>query len=143
MAKLTGELDAARAQMEQHDRQRDAAKAQIAAVDAEAVIVEELAALRRTVTGEIRGGRESGLDELRAVLRRLFVGFELASPTVRFGLAGFVGECIGVQSDQVVYYLIPYLRPQAVDLEHYDGLGLPSVQRVPLRDNLCTTFLAV
>jgi hypothetical protein len=52
-AKLTAQLEGARAQMEQHDRQRDAIEAEIAAIDAEAVVVEEMAALRRLVTVEI------------------------------------------------------------------------------------------
>jgi hypothetical protein len=39
------------------------------------------------------------------------------------------------------YYLIPHLRPQAVDLERDDPAGFPAVQRLPLHSNLCT-FLA-
>jgi hypothetical protein len=83
--RLLSERDGARAEAEQHERQREAIEAQAAAVDAEAAVLEELAARRRAVAGAIREGREGDLDELRAVLRRLFVGFELASPAVRFG----------------------------------------------------------
>jgi hypothetical protein len=89
-----GELDAARAQVEQHDRQAEATKAQTTAIDADAIVVEELAALRRTVAGEIREGRDGDLDQLRALLRRLFVGLELAGGARPFG-SGVLGRLSG------------------------------------------------
>jgi hypothetical protein len=124
---------------------RDQAPRGRAAVDAEAAVLEELAARRRAITGAIREGREGDLDELRAVLRRLFVGFELASPAVRFGSGVLRGQG-WVGSDDAKYplsfdggyYLLPVLRLGAVDLEADDPAGFRAVRRVPLSDNLCS-----
>ena len=40
------------------------------------------------------------------------------------------------------YYLLPVLRPEAVDLERDDATGFPAVQRVALHSNLCALFAA-
>ena len=106
--------------------------------------LEELAARRRAITGTIREGREGDLDEHRAVLRRMFVGFELGSPAARFGSGVLRGQG-WVGSDEGKHplsfdggYLLPVLRLDAVDLEVGDAAGFPAVRRVPLSDNLCS-----
>ncbi len=146
-SRLRDELDAARAQIEQYDRRRDAIEAQIAAIDAEAAMAEELAALRRLVAGEIQQGKGGDLDQLRAVLRRLFTGFALASPNARFGSATdldgqpWVGHGLGFEGG---YYLIPVVRHEAVDVASDDPAGFPAVQRAAfcLSDNLCARLAA-
>lgn len=147
--RLRDDLEAARAQMEQHDRQAQAVSAQIAAIDTEAVLVEELTGLRQQITDEIRAGKSADLDEVRALLRRLFVGFELASPAVPYG-SGVLGGQPWVASDRDQrlssipgYWLIPYLRPPSVDVIDDDFAdGFPAVQRLPLFSDNLSSFLA-
>jgi hypothetical protein len=149
-ARLRAELEGARAQMEQHDRQRQAIEAQIATVDAEAIVLGQLAALRRAVTAAINDATGAELDQLRALLRRLFVGFELASPGSPFGSpvplpgarwvrSGDAGPSLAFDGG---YYLLPVLRDDAVDLDRDDPAGFPSVARIALHDNLCSFFAA-
>jgi hypothetical protein len=142
--KLTADLAGASAQIEQHGRQREAVEAQIAAIDAEAVVVKELAALRQAVAEEIQDGRGGDLDQLRAILRRLFVGFELTSPTARFG-SGVLDGPRWVDAPDAEnslsfggYFLLPVLRAEAVDLDRDDPAGFPAVRRLPLHANLCS-----
>jgi DNA invertase Pin-like site-specific DNA recombinase len=89
-AKLTEELAGAKAQVEQHERRQEAIAAQISTIDSEAEVVQELASLRRQIAGEVVGSDD--LDRVRALLRRLFVGFELASPKARFGSGTLRGQ---------------------------------------------------
>jgi hypothetical protein len=113
---------------------------------------EEMAALRRLITDEIQAGREGDLDQLRAVLRRLLVGFELASPTTPVGSGVLAGQpWVASDSDGDLlafdsgYYLIPYLRLQAIDLDRDDSAGFPAVQRLGLdfdHSALCTRLAA-
>lgn len=150
--RLRGERDGARAQIEQLDRKGATIEAQMAAIDAEAVVVQEMAALRQLVTGEIRQGKDGDLDQLRASLRRLFVGFELASPTVPFGSGVLTGQgCVPSDDSEFLlafdsgYYLIPYLRRQAIDHQRDDPAGFPAVQRLGLdllHSNLCNLLAA-
>jgi hypothetical protein len=120
-------------------------------IDAEAAVLEELATRRRTITGAIRERREGDQDELRAGLPRLLVGFELPSPAAPFGSGvlrgtGWVGGEDGKSplSFDGGYYLLPVLRPEAVDLEAGDPVRVPVLRRAPLRlsDNLCSLFAA-
>jgi hypothetical protein len=60
-ARLLSERDGARAEAEQCDRRCQAIEAQIEAVDTEAAVLEELAALRRLVAGKIRQARAGTL----------------------------------------------------------------------------------
>jgi hypothetical protein len=131
-AKLTAELEGARAQIEQHDRQRAAIEAQAAEFDAEAAIVNELAALRQTVVGQIRAGREGNVEQLRSVLRRLFTDFELMMD----------------QAGPSGYSLRPGVRLPRLADGRYDWeatqAGGTAVQRVALdfSDNLCSLLAA-
>jgi DNA invertase Pin-like site-specific DNA recombinase len=146
-ARLLSERDGARAEAEQCDRRRQAIEAQIEAVDTEAAVLEELAALRRLVAGKIRQGKSGDLDQLRAVLRRLFVGFELASPNARFGSGALRGVVwVGSEARKNPLggfsggsYLIPRLRPDAIVLECADPAGFPAVERVALSRNFMET----
>lgn len=148
--RLRGEVTAAQAQADQHRRQREAIEAHTAEFDAEAAIVKELAALRQMVVGEVQTGREGNLEQFRSVLRRLFVGFELTSPSARFG-SGVLDGTGWVQNDDgaphllgvdVGYSLNPVVRSEAVDLVTDDGVGFPAVQRVALHSNLCSRLAA-
>ena len=82
---LRGDLDAARAQADQHQRRRSQVQEAIDSLDIEQEIAPRLTQLRRTIAGQIHEGRHGGLDSFRATLRRLFAGFELASPRVPHG----------------------------------------------------------
>jgi hypothetical protein len=147
--RLTDDLKAARAQMEQYDRQKDSIEARMAAIDAEAEVVEKLAALRRRVTGEVREGIAGDLGQPRALMRRLFVGFKLASPKARFGSGtrdgqpwvGNEGEPDPLSFDGG-YYLLPVLRFDAIDLDRDDPAGFPAVRRVPLSHDFLCSLLA-
>lgn len=147
--RLSDELDGARAQMGQHESKRRDIEARIGAVDTEAPVAEELTALRRLVTDEVNEGRAGDLDELRAILRRPFCrrqarvternafrersaqGRGLVEPKDESALS-FDGGC----------YLLPILRPEAVDLERADAAGFPAVARAALSlgNNLWARF---
>ena len=116
------ERDAAQAQVEQHRRQQEAAVAMIEEFDADVVIAKELAALREKVVGEVRGG-SGELERFRALLRRLFVSFELAP-------------------HDGGYLLLPLMRvPRLADGRRWD---FEAAGRAPLdfSDNLCSLFAA-
>ncbi len=83
--RLTGEMDASRAQAEQQERHHQAIANEIAQFDAEAVIAEELSAMRTAVAAQVQEGAKSDVDSFRATPRRLFVGFELCSAAKPFG----------------------------------------------------------
>jgi hypothetical protein len=136
-AKLTDELAGARAQVEQYDHRREAIEAQIGMIDTEAEVAQELASLRRQIAGEVAGSDD--LDQVRALLRRLFVGFELASPKARFGSGKLRGQpWVGAEARQDPlsfgdgYFLIPVLRFDAIDLDADDPAGFPAIRRLPL-----------
>jgi hypothetical protein len=136
-AKLTDELAGAKAQVEQYDRRREAIEAHVSMIDSEAEVAEELAALRRQIAGEVVGSHD--LDRVRALLRRLFVGFELASPKARFGSGVLRGqpwvEAEGQDNPLGFddgYGLIPILRFDAIDLDTDDRSGFPATRRLPL-----------
>jgi DNA invertase Pin-like site-specific DNA recombinase len=152
--RLRDEMDAARAQADQHQRRQQEIEAAIAAFDVEKAIAEELTALRRIVAGQIQDGSGGDLAALRATLKRLFAGFELqeagAFAFPRGGLDGDrwiendpeVGKLLNVDR----YSLQPVLRREAVDISlgaRFEE-GFPAVQRAPLvlHSNLCN-FLAV
>jgi hypothetical protein len=136
--KLTGELAGAKAQVEQYDRRREAIETQISTIDTEAEVAQELASLRRQIAGEVAGSDD--LDRVRALLRRLFVGFELASPKARFRSGKLRGGAawVGAEDRQNPlsfgdgYFLIPVLRSDAIDLGTDDPSGFPAIRRLPL-----------
>jgi hypothetical protein len=135
-AKLTDELAGAKAQVEQYDRQREAIEAQIGVIDTEAEVAQELASLRRQIAGEVAGSDD--LDQVRALLRRLFVGFELASPKARLGSGKLRGQLwVGGENDEHPltfgdgYFLMP-VRFDAIDLDADDPAGFPAIRRLPL-----------
>ena len=78
-------------------------------------------------------------------MRRLFAGFELASPRARFG-SGVLRGTLCVENDDRPglfglgggYYLLPYFRPEAIDLARDDGVAFPSLGRSALSDFLCS-----
>jgi DNA invertase Pin-like site-specific DNA recombinase len=137
--RLQEERDGARAQAQQCERQRGLLEDRIASFDAETAVVEGLARARRQVAGEIRQANGEGLDQLRASVCRLFAGFELASPRARFGSGVLGGQpgvgylWVGKERDErhpfrldSGYYLLPYFRPEAMDLARDDGVGVPA-----------------
>ncbi|HEX3241132.1 MAG TPA: recombinase family protein [Solirubrobacterales bacterium] len=75
---LTGELDAAKAQVQRFDSQLAEVEAGGATRDLEAEVVEKLAAIRAAVAGEVKDA--DGVDAARAALLRLFDGFILRDP---------------------------------------------------------------
>ncbi len=66
--RLTGEMDASRAQAEQQERHHQAIANEIAQFDAEAVIAEELSAMRTAVAAQVQEGAKSDVDSFRATL---------------------------------------------------------------------------
>jgi hypothetical protein len=145
--RLQEERDGARAQAQQFERQRGLIEDRIASFDAEATLWKgwlgrggrwpERYARRRARASTSSGRR----------IRRLFAGFELASPLARFGSRVLRGQpWVGKEGDErnpfgldSGYYLIPFLRLEAVDLEAGDRVRVPAL-RAPLRlsDNLCS-----
>jgi DNA invertase Pin-like site-specific DNA recombinase len=141
-AKLTDQITAARAQVEQHDRQRNAIVASVADFDAEAAMLEELTAIRTQIAGEVQAGSREGLESFRAALRRLFVSFELVSPAKPFG-TGRHDETVWIWTPQTEsevltvgngYVIEPQIRNEAVDLsvDAEPGAGWPALRRVAL-----------
>jgi hypothetical protein len=100
-------------------------------------VSQELAWLRRQIAGEVAGSDD--LDQVRALLRRLFVGFEPASPKARLGSGKLRGQLwVGGENDEHPltfgdgYPLMPVLRFDAIDLEVDDPAGFPAIRRLPL-----------
>lgn len=98
----------------------------------------------RRLESRLRGD----LDQLRALLRRLFVGFELASPTGRASGVLQGQGCLPSDDSEFLldfgtYVLLPILRRDAIDRHRRDPAGVPAVQRVALsHDFLCIFFAA-
>ncbi len=154
--RLRSEMKAAGAQSDQQERQRQAIAVEIAEFDAEAAIAEELTAMRQMVAGRVQEGSRAGLDSFRATLKRLFAGFELASPTRPFGsgdLSRQGDKWSSADSDESTlkaeggyHLLLPVVRAEAVDLgpsADYSE-GFPAVRRsaLALRDDLCSRLAA-
>jgi hypothetical protein len=81
---LTTGLEAAHAQVERLEAQRQAVDLEIAQLDSETSVLAEIAALRTTIVGEARqgsekgvAGSEKGVAAFRAALRRTFQPFTL------------------------------------------------------------------
>jgi len=150
--RLKAEMDAARAQVDQHERRKRQIEAALAAFDLGKAVADELTELRRLVAGEIQAGREGKMEALRATLKRLFVGFQLAPRGDLFVGASVDGavwagnentqELLGVGE----HYLRALLRSDAIDVSPDADFadGFPAVQRVPLllHSNLCARLAA-
>jgi DNA invertase Pin-like site-specific DNA recombinase len=120
--RLSGEADAARAQVQQHGHRREAVEAVVGEFDVQVVIANELAAIRQQIVGEVLDGKEGDLERFRSTLRRLFVNFEL------------------VANDDGSYLLLPGPRvSREGERWDFEGAG-----RGPLdiSDNLCSLFAA-
>jgi DNA invertase Pin-like site-specific DNA recombinase len=154
-AEVVAERDAAQAQADQHERQREAVEAAMAQFDAKAVMREELARLRQTIAGEAEAASREGLQAFRVALRRLFAGFELipldGPPHQWFGTGQFSGQVWqgdgppAVAHDGATYALLPYVRDGAMKpLRDTDPDEWPALQRVALSlsDNLCARLAA-
>ena len=147
---VADEREAAKAAAEQLERKREQVEAAMGAFDIEEALATELTALRQLIAGQVQEGSQSGLQSFRSVLKRVFVGFELASPAARFGSGVLSGQpwaddgSGGSLQAGDGYWLIPYIQARAVDLAGGDGVGFPGVQRaaLALHDNLCTFLLA-
>lgn len=148
---LVAERDAAQAQVDQQQRRQGEYETAIAAIDVEKEIASELAALGQMVAGRVQEASHQNLDSARAILKRLFAGFELASPEQPFGSGVLRGRAWAQTDDKDYelslgsdYYLIAYIRPQAVDWKREDGLGFPALQRadIALHSNLCSRLAA-
>jgi DNA invertase Pin-like site-specific DNA recombinase len=122
-ARLRSEMEAAREQTAQHARQREAVKAAVSQFDAESVLADELANIRRLIAGEAQAESRDGLESFRVALRRLFVGFELLSRDRWLGSGALSGQ--GVTADSVLidagYALLPYVRAESVEWDNYDA----------------------
>lgn len=88
--RLKGELEAAQAEVEQHQQRDETAEATIDTFEADAALLEALAQARMRVAGQIT--ERVDLEPTRQALRRLFVGFELCSPAKAFGNGVLAGE---------------------------------------------------
>jgi hypothetical protein len=147
--RLGSEMEAAREQKVQHDRQREAVKSGLTQFDTEAVLADQLATIRRLIAGQAQAGSRDGLEALRVALRRLFVGFELLSREKWLGSGALSGQ--GVAADSVLtnagYALLPYVRAESVEWDNLDADAWerwPAVRQaaLTLSDNLCARFLA-
>jgi len=132
--KLTSELAAARAQVVRLDTRRTAMIADMAQIDAEAVVLEQIAALRAMVVGEVRAGGGQSVDAFRAALRRLFSGFELLGGPRPFGTGLHDAESVGWPHSDLMLSgglsLYPHVR-----LDVIEGWGdgeFPALRRAAL-----------
>jgi hypothetical protein len=80
-------------------------------------------------------------------MRRLFAGFELASPRARSGSGVLRGRPWAANEARDYpfrledgYCLLPYFRPEAIDLARDDGVGFPTPGRSALSDFLCSVL---
>jgi DNA invertase Pin-like site-specific DNA recombinase len=117
---LTGELEAAKAQVARLDKQRDEVAGEMEEVDAEAAVIEELTAIRALVTGEARDGSRQGVDAFRAALRRLFSSFELLGGPRPYGSGVDDGESVAWPHDDLALdggplALFPRIRRDAIE----------------------------
>jgi hypothetical protein len=130
---LTGELDAARAESERHAERDLSLASEKCAVDAEAAVLAELAAMRELVVGHARERSAEALDALRAALLRLFDRFELVTHPLVLE-AGADDPLIhptllrGGEPDQ---WLRPYVRPDAIT-GWDDEARFPALRRAAL-----------
>lgn len=135
---LTAELEAATSQADRFDRHRAALTDEMAQIDAESAVLEQIAALRAMVVGEVReGGRES-VDAFRAALRRLFTGFELMTSERPFGTRPdddgipWPHPDLNLGGGDEWMVLLPRLRRDAV-VDWWDGeVEFPALRRAAL-----------
>ncbi len=118
---LTNEVRAAEAQVARLNQQRETLADDMRQIDAETAVLEQIAALRAAVIGEVRAGGREGIDAFRAALRRLFSGFDLLSNAHPFGSGvrhdesvGWPHDDLNVGSGAEVLTLYPRIRKEAV-----------------------------
>src|SRR4051794_22338708 len=135
---LTAERDAAVAQLERLDAQRERIAAHTTVGDAEDAVMRELTLLRAAVVGEAQDGERAGIDTFRAALVRLFDRFEVVrfpglgwEPPVE-GTVVHQGATPTVERDGQTLSLVPYVRPEAVDWRSPEAEFFPALQRVAL-----------
>ncbi len=143
--RVVAERGAASAQLEQHQRRRQEIEQAASEIDVADAVADELENLRRMITSQVRESDSGGAAALRATLKRLFAGFELAGPRAPFGSGAVRGEVWQSWEDDGSLtlgdgsYLLAFVRPQAVRASHDEGVGVPAIQReglAALSDNL-------
>jgi hypothetical protein len=151
--RLRADVDAARAEAEQHENRREAVSGLLEAFEVDAALLTQLGEYSRAVAGEVNASAGQGLDPVRMTLRRLFVGFELATREKPMGSGVFAGEGVlwtppdDARRDVLEgrYWLLPFVRGAAVDLgAPAFSEGFPAVRRVglPLSDNFHSLLAA-
>ncbi|MGI8863453.1 MAG: hypothetical protein ACR2JH_03500 [Solirubrobacteraceae bacterium] len=152
--RLRGELAAAEAEVEQHEQREATVSATVDAFEADAALLEALAQTRKRVAGEIVEGGD--LEPWRQALRRLFVGFELCSPTKPFGSGVLTGggaiwtpntedSPTNLANLAEGYSLLPVVRSEALDRDYgASDEGFPAPRRgpLPLSDNFHSLLAA-
>ena len=134
-AKLTSELEAARAQVARLDQQRQAISAEREQFDAETAVLERIAALRAMVVGEVRDGGRESVDGFRSALRRLFSCFELLGGGRPFGSGVSDPHSTGWAHDDLVLNdgrLSLYPRVRNDVLDGWGDGGFPALRRAAL-----------
>lgn len=132
-ANLTSELQAANAQVVRLDKRRDTIVAEMDRIDAESAVLEQIAALRAMVVGEVRAGGREGIDAFRAALRRLFSGFELLGGVRPFGSGLHDEESVAWPHDDLTVgdlTLYPHVREDAI--EGWGDGDFPALRRAAL-----------
>lgn len=131
-AKFTSELAAANAEVARLDERRRTLSSEMAQIDAETAVFEQIAALRAMVVGEVREGSRDGIDSLRAALRRLFAGFDLLGGARPFGTSADDGVA-WPHPDLALsggLALLPRLQEDAI--VSWDDGGFPALKRAAL-----------
>lgn len=144
--KLTDELAAATAQVARLDDRRQTIVAEMGQIDAESAVLEQIAALRAMVVGEVRAGGREGVDAFRAALRRQFAGFELLGGARPFGSglgtqnpqpggSGHFDESVGWPHPDLTVSCAPLTLYPRVREDVIDGWGdgeFPALRRAAL-----------
>jgi len=134
--RLVGEIAAARGEVEQHRRQQERVVEDLAEVDSEAAMLDELTSIRQVIAGEAQAASADGVEPFRATLRRLFSAFELVSPARPFGSEGTEGiPWVPTAPEHQIsadrFVIAPHVRPEAADisLDADFSAGFPALHR--------------
>jgi site-specific DNA recombinase len=132
---LIAERDAARAEVERHRQQEADIAANLAAIDTEQAVMEELAALRAIVLGDVQDDTQT-LASMRATLTRTFERFVLEwHPLVANSpeeLDTFEFHHTLTFSHEPRIFLRPVIRPEALAGGRDDGEDFPALRRAAL-----------
>jgi hypothetical protein len=133
-ANLTAELVGASAQVTRLDQRRQALMADMEQIDTEAAVLEQIAALRAMVVGEIRDGSRESVDGFRAALRRLFDPFDLLGGGKPFGSDHPNTGSVGWPHDDLTLAdglsLYPHVRDDAI--QGWGDGDFPALRRAAL-----------